>query len=86
MTTYSVRFGDEVYVYVRGWLVMKRWLSAGVSATFQVAPSGVQWNTERGGRMPPPRRDGECSRCGEPCHAWQRYCGAACAHLSEVHT
>lgn len=42
--TYSIRKGDEVYIYVRGVLVMKRWLKTGVSATFHVAPSGVRWN------------------------------------------
>jgi hypothetical protein len=41
MTTYSIRHGDEVYVYVRGLLIMKRWLRTGVSVTFHVAPSGV---------------------------------------------
>lgn len=44
MTTFTVRLGDEVYVYVRGHLVMKRWLRTGVSATFHVNPSGVRWN------------------------------------------
>lgn len=43
-TTYSVRVGDEVYVYVRGVLVMKRWLLTGTSATFHTAPSGVHWS------------------------------------------
>lgn len=42
--TFSLQVGDEVYVYVRGRLVMKRWLKTGVSATFHVAPSGVHWN------------------------------------------
>lgn len=44
--TYPVRVGDEVYVYVRGRLVMKRWLNTAVSVTFHVAPSGVRWNTD----------------------------------------
>lgn len=44
MTTYSVRVGDEVYIYVLGRLVMKRWLCTGVGATFHVAPSGVRWS------------------------------------------
>lgn len=84
--TFSVHSGDDVYVYVRGRLVMKRWMHAGVSATFHVNPSGVQWNTERGGRMSPPRqRDGQCSRCGEPCYGWHRYCGAACCAMAESH-
>ena len=42
--TFGVRSGDEVYVYVRGRLVMKRWLRTGVSATFHVAPAGVRWS------------------------------------------
>lgn len=42
--TYSVIKGNEVYIYVRGRLVMKRWLSSGISATFHVAPVGVRWN------------------------------------------
>jgi hypothetical protein len=45
--TYSVKIGNEVYVYVLGRLVMKRWLKTGVSATFHVAPSGVHWNTDK---------------------------------------
>lgn len=45
--TFSERVGDEVYVYVRGRLVMKRWLKTGVSVTFHVAPSGVRWNNDR---------------------------------------
>lgn len=43
--TFAERIGDEVYVYVRGRLVMKRWLRTGVSATFHVAPSGTMWST-----------------------------------------
>lgn len=42
--TFSVRIGNELYVYVLGRLVMKRWLHTGASATFHVAPSGVRWN------------------------------------------
>lgn len=34
MTTFAITVGDEVYVYVRGRLVMKRWLRTGVSLTF----------------------------------------------------
>lgn len=45
--TFSVQVGDEVYVYVLGRLVMKRWLKTGVSATFHVAPSGVRWNHQK---------------------------------------
>lgn len=47
MTTYSTRIGNEVYVFVRGRLVMKRWLDSGVSATFHVAPAGVRWSPAR---------------------------------------
>ena len=51
--TYSERHGDEVYVYVRGRLVMKRWLTSGVSATLHVNPSGVRWNRhERRDQVP----------------------------------
>lgn len=41
--TFSIRVADDVYVYVRGRLVYKRWLRTGVSATFHVAPSWVEW-------------------------------------------
>lgn len=34
----------EVYVYIRGKLIMKRWLETGLSCTFHVAPLGVRWN------------------------------------------
>jgi len=43
-TTFSVRRGNELYVYVLGRLVMKRWLDTGVSATFHVLPYGVRWS------------------------------------------
>lgn len=36
--------GNEVYVYVRGRLVMKRWLDTGRSCVFEINPSGVTWN------------------------------------------
>lgn len=42
--TFAVTIGNEVYVYVRGQLVMKRWLDTGRSVTFHVAPAGVRWN------------------------------------------
>ena len=42
-TTFTVQRGREVYVYVLGRLVMKRWLDTGVSVTFHVAPGGVRW-------------------------------------------
>lgn len=44
VTTYAERHGDEALVYVLGKLVMKRWLSTGVSATFHVAPAGISWS------------------------------------------
>lgn len=44
--TYSTHVGNELYVYVRGRLVYKRWLDTGVSVTFHVAPAGVRWNTD----------------------------------------
>lgn len=47
MTTYSVRYGNEVYIYVRGHLVMKRWLDTGMSATFHVAPRWVRWSCSK---------------------------------------
>ena len=34
MATWAVVRGDEVYVYIRGELVMKRWLKHGVDVTF----------------------------------------------------
>ncbi len=42
--TYALTIGDEVFVYVLGLLVMKRWLRTGVSVTFHVAPFGVRYN------------------------------------------
>lgn len=42
--TFAVTIGREVYVYVLGRLVMKRWLDTGKSVTFHVAPAGVRWN------------------------------------------
>lgn len=42
--TFAERLGDEVYIYVRGRLIMKRWLSTGVSVVSNVAPRGAQWN------------------------------------------
>jgi hypothetical protein len=45
--TYSVKVGNELYVYVRGRLVYKRWLDTDVSVTFHVAPAGERWNTDR---------------------------------------
>jgi hypothetical protein len=43
-STFAIVVGDEVFVYVLGELVMKRWLRTGVSATFHVAPAGVRWS------------------------------------------
>lgn len=45
--TYSVKVGNELYVYVRGRLVYKRWLDTDVSVTFHVAPTGMRWNTDK---------------------------------------
>ena len=50
--TFTEQIGHETYVYVRGQLVMKRWLTKGrkslypegISATFHVAPGGVRWS------------------------------------------
>ena len=47
--TFAVRIDDEVYVYVRGRLVMKRWLrrdKPSASATFHVSPAWTVWNYE----------------------------------------
>lgn len=43
--SWSERRGNEVYIFVLGQCVMKRWLT-GASVTFHVAPSGTRWNTE----------------------------------------
>ncbi|HVL61378.1 MAG TPA: hypothetical protein VM430_08220 [Microbacterium sp.] len=45
--TFTFQRDDELYVYVRGRLVMKRWLRTGVSATFHVAPLGVRWSVRQ---------------------------------------
>lgn len=42
--TFAETIGNEVYIYVMGRLVMKRWLDTGVSVMFHVAPIGVRWN------------------------------------------
>jgi hypothetical protein len=44
LATYSLKIGDELFVYVRGRLVLKRWLLTGQSVTFHVLPTGVRWN------------------------------------------
>lgn len=44
--TWTEHRGREVFVYVLGQCVMKRWLDTGASVTFYVAPSGTRWNTE----------------------------------------
>lgn len=44
--THTVKIGNELYVFVRGQLVMKRWLDTGITATFHVAPKGTRWNDE----------------------------------------
>jgi hypothetical protein len=46
--TFAVIQGREVYVFVLGRFVMKRWLDTNVSATFHTAPNGVQWSTPKG--------------------------------------
>jgi hypothetical protein len=43
-TTFSERVGDEVYVFVCGRLVMKRWLKNKVSVVFHVTPGATNWN------------------------------------------
>lgn len=37
-------FEEQIYVYVSGKLVMKRWLRAGTCALFQVAPYFTYWS------------------------------------------
>lgn len=45
MTTTFVRHGGNcIYIFVRGLLVMNRWFSPRVSATFHVARRGVHWS------------------------------------------
>jgi hypothetical protein len=52
--TYTERRGNELYIYVRGVLVMKRYLNTGMSVTFHVAPTGVHWsNSQASGRENP---------------------------------
>lgn len=43
--TFSVMIGDEVYVYILGRLVYKRWMKTGQSATFHINPSGVRYSS-----------------------------------------
>lgn len=42
--TFTIVQGREVYVYVRGRLVMKRWLDTGAACLFQVAPTATYWS------------------------------------------
>ncbi len=43
-TAFTVRQGDELYVYVRGLLVMKKWLDGRQpTALFQSAPAQTLW-------------------------------------------
>ena len=56
-STFSESDGAEVWIYVRGRLVMKRWRSTGVSATFHVAPSGVGWSWPEKKPLRPIRRE-----------------------------
>lgn len=46
-TTWTEIFDDQVFVFVRGRLVYKKWLKTGVSATFHINPSGVRWNFDK---------------------------------------
>ena len=48
ITTYAETVDSEVYIYVRGQLVMKRWTNTGESALFHVAPAAVVWNRNEG--------------------------------------
>ena len=57
MTSWSEQHGDEIYIYVRGQLVMKRWLRTGASVTFHVAPSGTHWSGRQGPLPYPGERD-----------------------------
>ena len=55
--TFTFQRDDELYVYVRGRLVMKRWLGTGVSATYHVAPTGVRWSVPQS-TIPTPETNG----------------------------
>lgn len=37
---------QEVYIYVRGQLVHKRWKNTGRSVTFHTCPNGVRYNDD----------------------------------------
>jgi hypothetical protein len=43
-STFTVQYGRELFVYVRGQLVMKRWLDTGRHVVFHTY-GGVRWNT-----------------------------------------
>ncbi len=44
--TFSERRGNEVFIYLRGVLVMKRWLNTGVSVTLYEA-GHPRWSAPR---------------------------------------
>lgn len=46
-STFTIHRGNELYVYVLGRLIMKRWLDTGDSVTFHVAPEGVRWGSSK---------------------------------------
>ena len=43
MATMSITIGDNVFIYVRGQLVMKLWLKTHAAALFQLAPAQAVW-------------------------------------------
>jgi hypothetical protein len=45
--TYSITRDNQLYVYVYGQLVYKRWLWRDCSVLFQVAPRFTYWMEER---------------------------------------
>ncbi len=51
--TFAETIGNEVYVYVRGRLVMKRWKDTGISVTFHVAPRWARWSATPSGSEEP---------------------------------
>jgi hypothetical protein len=44
VVAYSEIHDNQVFVYVRGRLIYKKWLNTGRSATFHTAPEGIRWN------------------------------------------
>ena len=47
MATYSVKIGNEIYVYVMGQLIMKRWIDTGKSVVFDAAPTTTRWKVRK---------------------------------------